>query len=226
TTPETVTATTLAPDGSFSATLHAYTTPGKGTVKATFVKTIAKTVYSAESSYEVEGSHSLGLISSRLTLRAGESTNVGLALFRSGMPLSGANVVLIATGGTLSVPSVVTDGQGRGSFNFTAGDSNGEATVTATYSLPSPTNGTPLVFNDQTKFISTGDVTLNLNTQQGAGASPRNALRASPQTLNNTSATVYDGSLARLDADLVVGGDRVAALPVRFTLDGAGELGT
>ena len=67
------------------------------------------------------------------TLAPGQTATITIKAYtKTGKPVNGAIISLVATGGTLSASSVITNPNGEATVTFTAGNTPGEATITAT----------------------------------------------------------------------------------------------
>ncbi len=75
----------------------------------------------------------INIIAEPSTLAPGEKATVTIKAYtKTGKPVNGAIITLVATGGTLSASSVITNSSGEATVTFTAGNTPGEATITAT----------------------------------------------------------------------------------------------
>jgi hypothetical protein len=212
-------------DGTFQTTFDAGGETGEGRITAFYDR--GKEEFTSDPSaggaYRVVGQTRLRLLAAKYELRSGDTAPVNLVLFGNDgqHTIPSALVRLTAVGGTLSDSQVTTSATGGATFTFTAGTTNGNARVTATYDFPPTAGRPPAQLTTTLDFLITGAVTENLNARaSGTGTHAATQLRAAAQT----TPTVIDGAAAELFADVQVGGDEVAALPIRFTLAGAGAL--
>jgi hypothetical protein len=199
-------------NGNFTSSFYAGNTDGLYHVNAIFTRANGEK-FARESEYEIVTAAHLQLLSPQLDLRAGQFTTVNLLLTTSdGTPARFAHVDFAATLGTIFPTEVTTDEDGSATLTFTAGSSNGTAEIQALYSPP-PSTGQQQI-SSLLKLNVTGAVAMNMNVQHSGVAS------LAEGEVGEEPPVVLPGGIANLFADLLVGDDRVAALPVGDDLRG------
>ncbi len=185
---------TTDPSGVFRTTVNVGTRHGIGTVRAA-----CRTFKSPVKFYAVLAESELALdvpaVNGRIDMQAGESKWIYARVRYASGPVPGAAVDLTVFGGTLDVARVVTTSNGEGAFLFTAGSTNGMATIRATYldSQQVP----PVLRTAEASVPIYGGVVADLSA---------------------TATNVVNGALVGLTEDVQVQGSRVPGLPVHFSL--------